>query len=226
MALYHSPRIVTDGLVMCLDAANVKSYPGSGTTWYDLTGNGYNATISGTNTYTSTDLGKFDYRNSSQITNYVVMPHAAAQATSGVYTLFFWIQPQTNGTRFFHSMHNGSNDNYNIMMITTEISGYLGGSSIAFSNNEWLQIALVRNGSDSATMYKNDNAGVSSTQPDISFVANGGWILNQEQDTLGGGFVTAQNAYAAFSYISLYNRALTSEEIRQNFQALRGRYGI
>ena len=44
MALAHSPRIVTDGLVLALDAANTKSYPGSGEIWYDLSGNGYNAT--------------------------------------------------------------------------------------------------------------------------------------------------------------------------------------
>jgi len=45
MALAHSPRIVTDGLVLCLDAGNAKSYPGSGTTWTDLSGNGNNGTL-------------------------------------------------------------------------------------------------------------------------------------------------------------------------------------
>jgi hypothetical protein len=38
MSYANGPRIVTDGLVCCLDAANRKSYPGSGTTWYDLSG--------------------------------------------------------------------------------------------------------------------------------------------------------------------------------------------
>ena len=45
MALSHSPSIVTDGLVLCLDAGNPKSYPGSGTTWTDLSGNGNNGTL-------------------------------------------------------------------------------------------------------------------------------------------------------------------------------------
>jgi hypothetical protein len=45
MALAHSPKIVTDGLVLCLDAGNPKSYPGSGTTWTDLSGNGNNGTL-------------------------------------------------------------------------------------------------------------------------------------------------------------------------------------
>ena len=45
MAVCYNPRIVTDGLVLALDAGNSKSYPGSGTTWTDLMGNGYNATV-------------------------------------------------------------------------------------------------------------------------------------------------------------------------------------
>ena len=45
MSLSHNPRIVTSGLVMLLDAANPKSYPGTGTTWSDLSGNGNNGTL-------------------------------------------------------------------------------------------------------------------------------------------------------------------------------------
>ena len=45
MSLAHSPRIITDGLVLCLDAGNTKSYPGSGTTWTDLSGQGNNGTL-------------------------------------------------------------------------------------------------------------------------------------------------------------------------------------
>ena len=45
MALAHSPRLVTDNLGLCLDAANTKSYPGSGTTWTDLSGYGNNFQI-------------------------------------------------------------------------------------------------------------------------------------------------------------------------------------
>ena len=47
MAISHSPRIVRDGLVLALDAADRNSYPGSGTTWNDLSGNGNHFTLSG-----------------------------------------------------------------------------------------------------------------------------------------------------------------------------------
>jgi hypothetical protein len=45
MGLSHSPSIITQNLVLCLDAANSKSYPGSGTTWTDLSGNGNTGTL-------------------------------------------------------------------------------------------------------------------------------------------------------------------------------------
>ena len=49
MGLAHSPSIVTDGLVLCVDAANTKSYPGSGTTWTDISGKGHNGTLTNLN---------------------------------------------------------------------------------------------------------------------------------------------------------------------------------
>ena len=56
MALSHSPKIVTDGLVLCLDAANRKSYPGSGTTWFDLSGRGNHGTLINGPTYNSSGI--------------------------------------------------------------------------------------------------------------------------------------------------------------------------
>jgi hypothetical protein len=55
MAFVHSPKIVTDGLVRALDAGNVKSYPGSGTTWLDKSGRGNNGTLIIRRTYRSSN---------------------------------------------------------------------------------------------------------------------------------------------------------------------------
>ena len=62
MGVDYNPKIVTNGLVLCLDAANVKSYPGSGTTWIDLSGNGNNGTL--TNTTYSQDLTVLNFSSS------------------------------------------------------------------------------------------------------------------------------------------------------------------
>ena len=55
MRFSYSPRIVTDGLTLCLDGAASTSYSGSGSTWYDLSGNAYNGTITGAS-YQTTGL--------------------------------------------------------------------------------------------------------------------------------------------------------------------------
>jgi len=63
MAFNNGPRITTNGLVLCLDASDRNSYPGTGTTWYDVSGNGYNATLTNGPTWSSTGYFIFDGSN-------------------------------------------------------------------------------------------------------------------------------------------------------------------
>lgn len=220
--------INTNGLILYLDAADLNSYSGSGTTWYDLSGNGNNATIFGTSVWDNTNGGQFDFGNIGQTSEYIVLPHQAAQSTSGSYTLEFWMKPVSSGLHYFSSMSDGVNHNYFILEQDFNSLGLWGGTgSISYSNDEYLQFCVVRDGSDTGKLYKN---GVNSTSATnvriIDGVADGGWILNQEQDSLGGGFSSSQNYRGAFMVIKLYNRALTDQEILQNFTLLKSRYGL
>ena len=228
MGVAYNSRIVTENLVLCLDAANTKSYPGSGTTWTDLSGLGNNGTISGTNTWNSTYGGQFDFGNTAQTTQYIILPHQAAQSTGSDYTMEFWMKPVSSTTKFFCSMVGGATDNYYIInQEATTLQVYGGSGSISYSSNEVLQFCVVRNGSNTGTIYKNGgNATSSSGITVINGVDNGGWILNQEQDTVGGGFDSNQNYRGAFMMVKLYNRALSAAEIQQNFNATRGRFSI
>lgn len=67
MGINYSPKIVTDGLVLYLDAANPKSYPGTGTTWYDLSGYGEHGTILTGVTHDSSNKGSFNFNGNDQI---------------------------------------------------------------------------------------------------------------------------------------------------------------
>ena len=226
MAIHYNSKISTDGLVLCLDAANTKSYPGSGTTWTDLSGLGNNATIAGTSVWNSTNGGQFDFGDVAQTTQYITLPHQAAQSTGSAYTLEFWMKPVSTTTKYFCSMASGANDNYYILQQeATYLQRYLGSGSISYSNNEYLQFCVVRNGSDTGTIYKNGGNATSATNITlINAVSNGGWILNQEQDSVGGGFASNQNYRGSFIVVKLYNRALTPQEIQQNYNALKSRY--
>ena len=69
MGLAHSPRIVTDGLVLCVDAASKRSYPGTGTTWTDLKG-GNNGTLTNGPTFSSANGGSVVFDGTNDYTNF------------------------------------------------------------------------------------------------------------------------------------------------------------
>ena len=85
MGVTYNPKIVTDGLVLALDAANVKSYPGSGTTWTDMSGNGNNVTLTNGPTFSSDNGGSivFDGVNDTAT--------LSNPSTLSNYTLSLWI---------------------------------------------------------------------------------------------------------------------------------------
>jgi len=217
-------NIVTSGLTLYLDAGNYDSYSG-GTTWYDLSGNNYDADIFGTSVWNN---GKFDFGNIAQTTQYIRLPHAAAQSTGTDYTLEFWMQPVSSGTHYFNSMATSGNNNYYILQQNaTTIQRYTGNGSISYSNNEIFQFCVVRDGSDTGLLYKNGVSATTSTNITvINGVDNGGWMLNQEQDTVGGSFDASQCYRGAFMVVKLYNRALSATEVLQNFNAIKHRFGL
>ena len=69
MGVFAGPEINEDGLILVLDAGNTKSYPGSGTTWSDLSGNGNDGTINGA-THTSGTGGYFDFDGSNDYVSF------------------------------------------------------------------------------------------------------------------------------------------------------------
>ena len=88
MGLSHSPKIVTNGLVLALDAANNKSYPGSGTTWSDLSNTGKNLTLTNGPTFSAANLGSivFDGTN-----DYIDVPiNPSLFTTEG--TMIIWLK--------------------------------------------------------------------------------------------------------------------------------------
>ena len=79
MALAHSPRIVRDNIVQYLDAANTKSYPGSGTTWTDMSSRNRDGTLTNGPTFSTDNLGCFNFDGSN---DYVNLNYVFTQASS------------------------------------------------------------------------------------------------------------------------------------------------
>lgn len=233
MGVNYSPRIVTDGLVLCLDAANKKSYPGSGTSWYDLSGNMKNGSLVSTFTFSSNNQGALNFSSSSS-THVRVGPVTSSCSTSITYCLWFntkslsssqtllwdddaqsggdaWININTNGT----IQTNRDSDGFGVMVSKTTIT-----------TNTWYNLTFVANStSPNKILYfngvsDNTNSVLIATRSNRSYVTLG---ANFDGGTYPGG-ANYFNGY--MSHVSIYNRALSAEEISQNFNALRGRYGL
>lgn len=225
---YYDANIVTDALIMHLDAGNPQSVNGTGDfLWKDLSANKLHATVVGTNYWTSSQGGFWNYPGGDQTANYIIMPKEAARATDGYWTLETWLRPNSvSATRYFHSMATTGNDNAHINQQTdTTIGIWNGTGSFSITNGTWYQFVERRQGSSNGDIFLNGgNKTASSNITDISVAE--GWILNQEQDSILGGFDAAQAPNIDFAICRLYNRALSDAEINQNFQAQRSRFGI
>jgi uncharacterized delta-60 repeat protein len=88
VALAHSPRIVTDGLVLCLDAGNTKSYPGIGTDWFDLSGNGNNGILQNMDG-ANLDSGSLTFDGSNEFVDLTT----TYDPLSAPWTLSSWLYP-------------------------------------------------------------------------------------------------------------------------------------
>lgn len=225
MGVGYNASIITNGLVLCLDAANRKSYSGSGSTWYDLSGRGYNCVFSSTPTWSSS--GYFTFNGTSNygtITNTPVIDWSSGQTVMIVMNHTNidgrrnpWDQAYggygtwTHETGSFMNYYYG-NGGGNALPYTA-----LGSTASSTPINTWYSMCITRNTS-TVTWYKNTT--------NLSSMANPyGTLANTTANIrIGLGY---SNYWAGnISMILAYTRALTSNEIGQNFSAIRGRYGV
>ena len=233
MALFHSPRIVTDGLVLCLDAGNRKSYPGSGTTWTDLSGRGNNGTLVNGVGYNSGNGGSLVFDG---VNDGVQLPHNSywilTPTSSFSLCSWFYAEPTTQNGSMIFSHQKCNNPSIQITVnTTTSLSCRIGGSTNNFATynanvtGKWNYVVYTFDGVGSMKLYLNadlvatqtSTATWSSYSPGYSEV----W-LGRRFDCGGTNELTGK--IASFSYYK--DRALTASEIQQNFNAIRGRFGI
>jgi len=221
MALAHSPRIVTDGLVLCLDAGNTKSYPGTGTTWTDLSGNGNNGTLVNGVWYNSSNGGALSFDG---VNDYVNLNFPFTQSSSeNSYTIVMGAKLSTTSSarRQLWSSDNagydwgfGAGEGTRFIIFSGE-SSYTGRAQ----DTNW-HIFTAQWSSSFGTRLYIDNV------LDIS-TANIGYDSSIASTTsIGKNPTYGEYWNGNVSFVQLYNRALTASEIQQNFNSLRGRFGV
>lgn len=232
MACAAGPNVVENGLVLALDGGNLKSYPGSGTVWTDLSGNRNNGTLVNGPTLSGSNGGSLVFDG---VDDYVEIPfNASTMDFSLAQTICMWILPTTGSESARRNPYNQAyggpgtlthepNRTINYYFGTNGGNGepYVArGSGFTVQTNELAFISVTRDqATDVCRWYKNGVLITTATAGGYAATANGTspiWI--------GDGYVSGflGNIYDC----KIYNRALTLQEIQQNFNATRGRFGI
>ena len=210
MAVQYNPAIVTDGLVLYLDAANRKSYPGTGTSWFDLSGNNNDFTLSGTLTFSSSS----GFSNFSS-TNKITRSNFPQNLSSNGFTSLCWARAVTQAG-YQKLIGNGDVENYIDLYIgTTGKYRIEAGAAGFYNNNISVGIETLQADDGIWRMYGAYESTLPVTNPSVPFG------IGNEGNTAFN-YPWAGNIYS----VMIYSRVLSSYEITQNFNALRGRFGI
>jgi len=247
MATAYQPKIVTDGLVICLDAADPKSYSGSGTTWTDRLGNN-NGTLTNGPTYSTDSGGLLDFDG---VNDYVVIEGthndnawtADSSVGSDILCLEIWFKGSDSYGRIISKAWNGSGQ-YNIsvypnvfkLKVGTGVSQTSDSSSSislpSINDDEWHHLVVWANSTNMG--YYVDGGSSSNSQAHgltggISNYGNSGLPLGLMTLYFYGGGWSGSTGHAFEGKVGAfrkYNRVLTADEVLQNYNATKSRFEL
>ena len=230
MALAHSPRIVTDGLVLALDAGNTKSYPGSGTAWTDLSGKGNNGTLTNGPTFDSGNGGSivFDGTDDYVTTGTTLTDADELYANTGnAWSTSSWFNVDAiSGLDKVVTGRGSGVDGatvYAVWINNADLKVRLRGGtstniSTSIASNTWYNVVVTWDGT-TANGYLNGQfvttlaVGTASNQTNTFTIgATNSGVLSEMDGKI--------------SQTLVYNRALTAAEVKQNYRNIKGRYGL
>lgn len=227
MSVYSGPEIQTSSLVRCLDAGNTKSYSGSGNSWYNISGTSATYTLTGAVSYNSGGYMTLDGANTTYISN-LTNPVNIANTN---WTCIFWAY-STGTITYWPTVWRQGGGSSVIQIATCHSAGKVLGlyatspnitifGSASIPYNTWHQGAITYNTtSGNAQFYFNGVADGS-----VQSLGAGRWSSASTNEYLGywGG---GQNLSGGISLFQVYTSELTADQIKQNFNAFRGRFGL
>jgi hypothetical protein len=227
MAASSGPDVIDAGLVLALDAADRNSYPGSGTTWTDLSGNGNNFTMVGTLSYSN---GIFT--STASTANYFIKNPFSHPTTSVTIEMWCLANSGSSADAFWSYAISDVDNNHQLLFDPSNLALYgpsnAVSSGISVADGNWRQLVRTSNRSNGAeVLYINGVSQFTTTiNSGTNFTSGGSLVLGQEQDSVGGTFDAAQALEGKYAVFRMYNRVLTASEVSQNFNATRSRFGI
>ena len=211
-------NIVTNGLVMYLDAGSRQSYPGSGATWRDLSGNGYNGTLNNSPTFNTDNGGSIALNGTNQWISF-----GSVINTNSAFTLEFWALSSVDGnpTLFSGTTANGY---LQIRMWTAYVSlvnsfiAELGsfGPTSGTPLNTISQIVITKTGTSCVCYTNGSQKGTLTVTP----------TFTTTNTTIGVNSGNSEFFTGRIYKFLYYNRVLSAQEIAQNYNATKTRFGL
>jgi hypothetical protein len=229
--LSGGPNIVTNGLVLNLDAANAKSYVSGSTIWNDISQGGNNGTLVNGPTFNSANGGSIVFDGSN---DYASIPNVGVTNLTA-FSISFWAKASTPSFAYptVYSENTPANWPNNLFIIYfadgTGASGgirvYFGGSGIityttSVANDLWYNVCFVQNSKTDRVLYLNSTQ-IGTHNVNINHTATYSVIgANNNNGSL------TQYFKGNLSNLQLYNRALSAQEVLQNYNATKTRFGL
>ena len=232
---YVNTNIITKGLILNLDASNTSSYSGTGTTWTNLVGGSYNATLYNGVGYTSTNSGglTFDGVNDYVLLNSANKPSTTSANSGFSFGMWFNLNGWSSGKGILQIAYPNSltstTPTFLINTVNTDqIQYYIGGAgwagSTTLTNKNAPQYFAFTVSSDSSnvTILKVYINGV------YQFTVNNPFDLgtfNNKDIYIGNGYngFMSMNCYSVHMY---NNKTLTDAEVLQNYINTKSRFGL
>jgi len=223
--------ILTDNLILCVDSANTKSYPGTGTAWNDLSGNNNNVTLVNGPTYSSNDGGYIDFDGTNDYINAnSALPDSFFQGnlTISLWVYFNTIDTDSQGQAIVHHGTNSNPNGFHIMQRLSKVRLDLWGpglsSASTFSASTWYNLTFTLNNTTNAcAIYINGSLDASDTLS-ASYTGTGNNCRIAGAIIEGG--VYHDELDARIAQVFAYSSVLSATEVKQNFDVLKGRFGL
>ena len=235
MAQIYNPKVTTSGLILYLDAANRDSYPGSGTSWNDLSGRGHVGTLVNSPTFNTSALGSISFAGN---TGHVTVPDSNDWSGSE-FTMDVWfnrsatwpaawwadallshdVGPGETSSKWIYSYDPAKSKPIFHINYAPNISVVIEpAGTVSVSTSRWYNFSITKLGT-SFTFYSNGTSLGSATNS--SLIPNAAAPLR-----IGTGEGSSPFFNGLVSTVRMYDRALSATEISSNFSALRSRYGV
>ena len=236
MALHRGPKIVTDGLVLCLDAADKKSYSGSGTTWYDRSGDNIDGTLINDLAFSTDAGGCLDFDG---VDDYVQRAQGFQIGNVRQKTLEVWLKDWGNGAVLSRTEHA---NNYKWQSHFRAISDFMSGSGYGTRYSfpaggaetagwhHWVDVCDEDLTATNRVKRYIDGVLISSnfqnTDDGSSFYDGSDLYLDIGMMDYGQGGGASNFFDGKIAVVRIYNFALSQSQARANFNAMKSRFGL